>query len=133
MASKDPNLLKRLYENVMGTKEQNKAAAESMKRAEENNKAKKAKEEADKKKMAKGGVVKGFKVCATCPSAAKCKAAGKCLKAKMAKGGDVKLKSAPKAAKAGKAKPVLAIMIGVPKGKTKMAVGGMAKKSSGCK
>jgi hypothetical protein len=29
--------------------------------------------------MAKGGAVKGFKPCAACPSASKCKAAGKCL------------------------------------------------------
>ena len=32
------------------------------------------------KKMAKGG--KTFKACPTCPSPAKCKAAGRCLKAK---------------------------------------------------
>lgn len=31
MASKNPNLLKRLYENVMGTPEQNKKATEDMK------------------------------------------------------------------------------------------------------
>lgn len=31
MASKNPNLLKRLYENVMGTPEQNKKAEEEMK------------------------------------------------------------------------------------------------------
>lgn len=31
MASQNPNLLKRLYENVMGTPEQNKKAAEEMK------------------------------------------------------------------------------------------------------
>jgi hypothetical protein len=31
MASKNPNPLKRLYENVMGTPEQNKKAAEDMK------------------------------------------------------------------------------------------------------
>lgn len=32
------------------------------------------------KTMAKGG--KTFKMCSTCPSPAKCKAAGRCLKAK---------------------------------------------------
>lgn len=32
------------------------------------------------KMMAKGG--KAFKTCASCPSPAKCKAAGRCLKAK---------------------------------------------------
>jgi hypothetical protein len=131
MASKDPNLLKRLYENVMGTKEQNKAAAESMKRAEENNKAKKAKEEeADKKMMAKGGVVKVLPKPVKGATTAMPKSV--MPKTKMAKGGDVKLKSAPKAAKAGKAKPVLAIMIGVPKGKTKMAKGGSVSKKKGC-
>lgn len=31
MSSKNPNLLKRLYENVMGTPEQNKKATEDMK------------------------------------------------------------------------------------------------------
>lgn len=40
-------------------------------------------------KMAKGGMTKGFKPCASCPSPAKCKAAGKCLAKGMAKGGKV--------------------------------------------
>jgi hypothetical protein len=100
MPSKSSNFFTRIKENVMGTKEENKAAQERMDAA----KKKKEKEKAEEKtKMAKGGSVKGFKPCAGCPSPAKCKAAGKCLKAKMAKGG-----SASK-------KPVLAIMIGVGK------------------
>ena len=99
MPSKDPNIFKRAYENVMGTPEENKKAKEEIERY----KASKAKEEEEKKKkMAKGGDVKGFKPCASCPSKAKCKAAGKCLAKKMAKGGAAK-------------KPVLAIMIGVGK------------------
>jgi hypothetical protein len=32
-----------------------------------------------KKKMAAGGSVKAFKPCASCPTPAKCKAAGKCM------------------------------------------------------
>jgi hypothetical protein len=104
MASKSSNFFTRIKENVMGTKEQNKAAQERMDAAA----AKKKKEAEDKTKMAKGGAVKkAFKPCEGCPSPAKCKAAGKCLKAKMAKGGKV-----------GK-EPVLAIMIGMPKGKKK--------------
>jgi hypothetical protein len=104
MASKSSNFFTRIKENVMGTKEENKAAQERMDAAA----AKKKKEAEDKTKMAKGGAVKkAFKPCEGCPSPAKCKAAGKCLKAKMAKGG--------KATKA----PVLAIMIGMPKGKKK--------------
>lgn len=98
MASKSNNFFTRIKENVMGTKEENKAAQDRM------DAAKKKKETEDKTKMAKGGAVKkAFKPCEGCPSPAKCKAAGKCLKAKMAKGG-----SASK-------KPVLAIMIGMPK------------------
>jgi hypothetical protein len=100
MASKSNNFFTRIKENVMGTKEENKAAQERM----DASAAKKKKEAEDKTKMAKGGAVKkAFKPCDACPSPAKCKAAGKCLKAKMAKGG-----SASK-------KPILAIMIGVPK------------------
>lgn len=100
MASKSENFFTRIKENVMGTKEENKAAQDRMDAAA----AKKKKEAEDKTKMAKGGSVKkAFKPCEGCPSPAKCKAAGKCLKAKMAKGG-----SASK-------KPVLAIMIGMPK------------------
>jgi hypothetical protein len=100
MASKSNNFFTRIKENVMGTKEENKAAQERMDAAA----AKKKKEAEDKTKMAKGGAVKkAFKPCEGCPSPAKCKAAGKCLKAKMAKGG--------KATKG----PVLAIMIGMPK------------------
>jgi hypothetical protein len=100
MASKSNNFFTRIKENVMGTKEENKAAQERMDAAA----AKKKKEAEDKTKMAKGGAVKkAFKPCEGCPSPAKCKAAGKCLKAKMAKGGKV-----------GKT-PVLAIMIGMPK------------------
>jgi hypothetical protein len=100
MASKSNNFFTRIKENVMGTKEENKAAQERMDAAA----AKKKKEAEDKTKMAKGGAVKkAFKPCEGCPSPAKCKAAGKCLKAKMAKGG--------KATKS----PVVAIMIGVPK------------------
>ena len=102
MPSKDPNIFKRAYENLMGTPEENKKAKEEIERY----KASKAKEkemEEKKKKMAKGGAVKNFKPCAACPSPAKCKAAGKCLaKTKMAKGGAAK-------------KPVLAIMIGMAK------------------
>jgi hypothetical protein len=114
MPSKDPNIFKRAYENVMGTPEENKKAKEEI----EKYKASKAKEEEEKKKkMAKGGDVKGFKPCAGCPSKAKCKAAGKCMAKKMAAGGKV-TKSGSKAAKAGKA-PFLAIMIGVPKTKKK--------------
>ena len=103
MASKSSNFFTRIKENVMGTKEENKAAQERMDAAAA--KKKKEKEAAeDKTKMAKGGAVKkAFKPCEGCPSPAKCKAAGKCLKAKMAKGG-----SASK-------KPVLAIMIGMGK------------------
>ena len=101
MASKSSNFFTRIKENVMGTKEQNKAAQERMDAAAA--KKKKEKETAeDKTKMAKGGDVKKFKPCEGCPSPAKCKAAGKCLKAKMAKGGMPK-------------KPVLAIMIGMGK------------------
>lgn len=103
MASKSSNFFTRIKENVMGTKEENKAAQERMDAAAEKKKKEKEKESEDKTKMAKGGAVKGFKPCAACPSPAKCKAAGKCLKAKMAKGG-----SASK-------KPVIAIMIGVGK------------------
>ena len=100
MASKSTNFFTRIKENIMGTKEENKAAQERMDAAA----AKKKKEAEDKTKMAKGGAVKkAFKPCEGCPSPAKCKAAGKCLKAKMAKGG-----SASK-------KPILAIMIGMPK------------------
>ena len=77
---------------------------EQNKKAKEDNekyKASKAKEkEAEEKKMAKGGAVKG--------------------KGKVTKSGS-------KAAKAGKA-PILAIMVGVAKPKTKMASGGMSKK-----
>ena len=98
MPSNNPNLFKRAYENVMGTPEQNKKAKEDI----EKYKASKAKEKAaaeEEKKMAKGGAVTG--------------------KGKVTKSGS-------KAAKAGKA-PILAIMIGVPKSKTKMAKGGMSK------
>lgn len=129
MASTNPNLVKRLYENLMGTPEENAKAAKEIaayKASKEKEKAK-AEEEAAKKKaaattnMAKGGSVKGFKACASCPSPAKCKAAGKCMKAKMAKGGTVApkgktVKSGSKAGKTGKT-PLLAIMIGVPKTK----------------
>ncbi len=97
MASKATNPITRLKENLLGTPEQNRAAQERM------DKAKAEKEKEKEKKMAKGGDVKKFKPCEGCPSPAKCKAAGKCLKAKMAKGGKV-----------GKT-PVLAIMIGMPK------------------
>ena len=97
MASKATNPITRLKENLLGTPEQNRAAQERM------DKAKAEKEKEKEKKMAKGGDVKKFKPCEGCPSPAKCKAAGKCLKAKMAKGG--------KATKS----PVVAIMIGVPK------------------
>ena len=106
MASKSNNFFTRIKENVMGTKEENKAAQERMDAAAA--KKKKEKETEDKTKMAKGGAVKkAFKPCEGCPSPAKCKAAGKCLKAKMSKGG--------KATKG----PVVAIMIGMPKGKKK--------------
>lgn len=100
MASKSDNFFTRIKENVMGTKEENKAAQARMD-------AKKKKEAEEKTKMAKGGDVKKFKPCDACPSPAKCKAAGKCMAKKMAKGGKV-----------GKS-PVLAIMIGMPKGKKK--------------
>jgi uncharacterized iron-regulated protein len=57
MASKSPNFFTRIKENVMGTKEQNKAAQERMDAAEA--KKKKEKEAAEEKtKMAKGGAVK---------------------------------------------------------------------------
>ena len=106
MASKSSNFFTRIKENVMGTKEENKAAQERMDAAEA--KKKKEKETEDKTKMAKGGAVKkAFKPCSECKSPAKCKAAGKCLMAKMSKGG--------KATKG----PVVAIMIGMPKGKKK--------------
>ena len=98
----------------MGTKEENKAAQERMDAAAE--KKKKEKDSEEKTKMAKGGAVKGFKPCAACPSPAKCKAAGKCLKAKMAKGG------------AASKKPVLAIMIGM--GKPMAAKKPAAKKAA---
>jgi hypothetical protein len=55
---------------------------------------------------------KTFKPCESCPTPAKCKAAGKCM-AKEAKGAKV---------------PAVAIMIGVAKPKAKMAKGGMANK-----
>ncbi len=55
-----------------------------------------AKKQEPETKMAKGGLssgkqspagsVKGFKPCASCPTPAKCKAAGKCLAKKAAKG-----------------------------------------------
>lgn len=110
MASNNPNMFKRLYENVMGTPEQNKAAAESMKRAEEINKAKKAKEEEEKKKkaaegttkMAKGGAVKKSTAVPAkgkvTKSGSKAGKTGKtpllviALKPKMAKGGSVAAK-----------------------------------------
>ena len=101
MASKATNPITRLKENLLGTPEQNRAAQERM------DKAKAEKEKEKEKKMAKGGDAKKFKPCDACPSPAKCKAAGKCLAKKMAKGG--------KATKT----PVLAIMIGVPKAKKK--------------
>lgn len=98
MASKASNPLTRLKENILGTPEQNRIAQEQM------DKAKKKKEQEESKKMAKGGAVKkAFKPCSECKSPAKCKAAGKCMMTKMAKGGKV-----------GKG-PVLAIMIGMPK------------------
>jgi len=125
MPSKDPNIFKRAYENVMGTPEQNEKAKKEIEKYKES----KAKEKEAEKKMAAGGlssskalrkggdVKKDFKPCAGCPSPAKCKAAGKCMAKKMAAGGKV-TKSGSKAAKAGKA-PFLAIMIGVPKAKKK--------------
>jgi hypothetical protein len=58
---------------------------------------------------------KAFKPCESCPTPAKCKAAGKCM-AKESKGS--------KGAKV----PAVAIMIGVAKPKAKMASGGMSKK-----
>lgn len=202
MASQNPNLLKRLYENVMGTPEQNAKAEKDIAaykaaKEKEKEKEKKDKEKEDKTAMAKGGAVKKKKVKmaeggavggrqvmpaagstgrnpewaaraaqrqvarqvrqdtrekekaarqAAAPavrepstrgpnpliqrSQAQRQAIGQ--QTAMAKGGDVKLKSAPKAAKAGKAKPVLAIMIGVPKGKAKMAKGGKVTKKKGC-
>ncbi len=119
MPSNNPNIFKRAYENLMGTPEQNKKAKDEIEKYKASKAREKEKEEEDKKKMAKGGAVKGFKPCAACPSPAKCKAAGKCLKTKMAKGGTVPgkgkvVKSGSKAAKTGKT-PLLAIMIGVPK------------------
>ena len=54
MASKSTNFFTRIKENIMGTKEENKAAQERMDAAA----AKKKKEEEDKTKMAKGGSVK---------------------------------------------------------------------------
>ena len=107
MPSKSNNFFTRIKENVMGTKEENAQAEKDIAKYKESKAKEKAAEEAKKKKleMAKGGAVKkAFKPCEGCPSPAKCKAAGKCLKAKMAKGG--------KATKG----PVLAIMIGMPKG-----------------
>lgn len=108
MASKATNIFTRIKENVMGTPEQNAQAEKDIAKYKASKAKEKAAEEAKKKtEMAKGGVVKKFKPCATCPSPAKCKAAGKCLAKKMAKGGKV-----------GKS-PVVAIMIGVPKAGTK--------------
>ena len=46
MPSKDPNLFKRAYENVMGTPEENRKAKEAI----DKYKASKAKEEEEKKK-----------------------------------------------------------------------------------
>ena len=104
MASKSNNFFTRIKENVMGTKEENRAAQERLDAASKRKKEEKETAAEDKTKMAKGGAVKkAFKPCEGCPTPAKCKAAGKCLKAKMAKGG-----SASK-------KPILAIMIGMPK------------------
>ena len=122
MPSNNPNIFKRAYENVMGTPEQNRKAKEDIEKYKASKAKEKEKEEAEKK-MAKGGDVKGFKPCAACPSKAKCKAAGKCLAKKMAKGGTVPgkgkvVKSGPKADKTGKT-PLLAIMIGIPKVKKK--------------
>lgn len=191
MASQNPNMLKRLYENVMGTPEQNakaekdiaayKAAKEKEKEKEKKDKEKEGKTamakggavKKKKVKMAEGGAVSGRQVMpaagqgrnpewaaraaqrqvrqderqkqrATRQATATVKPAVPAVRGPnplikktlgqqtaMAKGGDVKLKSAPKAAKAGKAKPVLAIMIGVPKGKAKMATGGKVSKK-GC-
>ena len=56
MASKSSNFFTRIKENVMGTKEENKAAQERMDAAAE--KKKKEKESEEKTKMAKGGAVK---------------------------------------------------------------------------
>jgi hypothetical protein len=106
MASKATNPITRLKENILGTPEQNRMAQERMDAASKRKKEKETPTE-EKTKMAKGGDAKKFKPCDACPSPAKCKAAGKCLAKKMAKGG-----SASK-------KPILAIMIGVPKGKKK--------------
>ena len=118
MASKSSNFFTRIKENVMGTKEQNAQAEKDIAKYKESKAKEKEAEEAKKKKveMAKGGAVKGFKPCAACPSPAKCKAAGKCLKAKMAKGG------------AASKKPVIAIMIGV--GKPTAAKKPAAKKAA---
>ena len=108
MASKSNNFFTRIKENVMGTKEENRAAQERLDAASKRKKEEKETATEDKTKMAKGGAVKkAFKPCSECKSPAKCKAAGKCTMAKMSKGG--------KATKG----PVLAIMIGVPKGKKK--------------
>lgn len=56
MASKSENFFTRIKENIMGTKEENKAAQERMDAAAA--KKKKEKEAEDKTKMAKGGAVK---------------------------------------------------------------------------
>jgi septal ring factor EnvC (AmiA/AmiB activator) len=114
MASTNPNLVKRLYENLMGTPEENAKAAKDIaayKAAKEKEKAKAAEEEAKKKaassttNMAKGGSVKK-------------------KTAVPAKGKTVK--SGSKAAKAGKA-PLLVIAV-----KPKMAKGGsVATKKKG--
>lgn len=117
MASTNPNLFKRAYENLMGTPEQNAKAEKDIaayKAAKEKEKEKaKAEEEAKKKpastNMAKGGDVKS-------------KGAVK-KTAVPAKGKTVK--SGSKAAKAGKA-PLLVIAV-----KPKMAKGGSATKKKG--
>lgn len=114
MASTSDNLFKRLYENVMGTPEQNKAAAESMKRAEEINKAKKAKELEEEKKKKAAGTTKMAKGGSVAKSKSSVPPKGKVVK------------SGSKAAKTGKT-PLLVIAV-----KPNMAKGGAVGKFKPC-
>lgn len=58
MASKSTNFFTRIKENVMGTKEENKAAQERLDAASKRKKEEKETATEDKTKMAKGGSVK---------------------------------------------------------------------------
>jgi hypothetical protein len=114
MASKSPNFFTRIKENVMGTKEQNKAAQERMDAAA-------AKRKKERETAAAVPKLERIQMERDWDSELKAAAAKKKKEAedktKMNKGGAVKKKVPTKMAKGSKATktPVLAIMIGVPK------------------